>query len=541
MVSPAPGAAPTVHAAVLIGTRAYPQLSAADAPGADHDAIAMAAVVGRLGASVQDIALLVSPVPVHRPEVVHAGYGQLAEATFAHVEQAVRGLIAGLRASPEQRGVLFFAGHGATADGHLHLCTTDTTPTLQGTLSLETLIGWIGEDPLPGLTIVLDCCFAGTATTSGLAPGAPVLTLTPDAPETEASTWHSRLAHRAVVLAATGPGQAAYAYSLRPNMDRAQVVHGVFTWALSALLQRWSPEGVAQAALFPIRYRDLVSRIHGLCRDLAFDQAPRVSGPPGVSGWLVLRNVPGGDPQAPPLPGREISGGNNDSVVGDVYNGNERVGFYAGTPDLEGPNQGVYLRAGLTLPPSASLNVRPPEGSLIADGGPYDLMPTLPPLTGSSGVGVWNLDARAPAATGEGALLGSVIMVNDQVVWLWLGQTWPDTFVLTSGQPAALTTGGSRGLVRGTARANTFVPGTAAGSGDVANYTISDSTGVVGWLQVYTSKLVWWRTSPTPTQGPNPPTLPAWNFTETPTLALTFTQGLQGFSGPTYTTSDLTS
>lgn len=515
-----------LHDAVLIGVRSYPHLDAGDAPGADNDAIAMASVIARLGVPKRAISVLLSPVPIHRSDVMNGGYGAVEQASLAGVGRAIRTLIAALRGDPERRGVLFFAGHGATSGGHLHLCTADTTTDWSGTVSIETLLGWIGDEPLPGLTVVLDCCFAGAAATSGSVPPAAARTLTDQANEGDAGVWRDRLAARVVVLAATGADQSAYAYSLRPNLDREQVVHGVFTWGLSAVLQRWSPDNDPQQTLFPINYGELTHRVAGLCGDLAFDQTPKVWGPPGVQGWLVLRNMPGGVSAAPGLPGRELSGGNNDSVIGDVWLGGQLVGFYVS------PGGATYLRAGVQPQPGATYIVQDSQGSNIADGSPYQA-PIQAQTSGGTGLGIWNLDARAPSSQGAGALLGSVVMVNEQVVWLWVGSPWPSTFVLTSGQPTSLTSGAR--VAVGAARATSFTASTIdpnSANGATATYTISQGGATVGWLLVHPDKMVWWRKAP-----PGQSTLPAWSFDE-PGLALTFSQGLQNFSGQAYTSED---
>ncbi|HND33948.1 MAG TPA: caspase family protein, partial [Myxococcota bacterium] len=157
--------------ALIIGVADYPALDPAQtALGADHDAVAWSAIARALGYRTDQIFVRRSP-PLSKS--ISAPYLPPAEnrkgAKAAKVLKAIQKLINSLRADPGGRGLLVYSGHGTVINGKLHLCPEDTAwenGSLVNTISIDQILDMIG-DALPGLTVVLDCCFAGALEGSG--------------------------------------------------------------------------------------------------------------------------------------------------------------------------------------------------------------------------------------------------------------------------------------------------------------------------------------------------------------------------------------
>jgi hypothetical protein len=459
--------------AVLIGVEQYPDLPGDDAPGCVNDVIAMSTVFQHLGARPAEVHALTSPAPAHREELADGAVGTLGLATRDAILGAVRELIAHLRSDETALGVVYYSGHGACREGHLLLCPADTNARLDGTISFEELLALIGDEPLPRLTFALDCCYAGAAAPdpSG-APPAMVRTLTPGPLPAGAERWFDALAARAVLLAATGPGQLSYAYSLRPDLDVRKVVHGVFTMGLSALLQRWSPVGTEETQIFPITYAQLVSRLVQYCAALAFDQTPQVSGPLGVDGWVVFRDW-GGGRSAPAVPGREITGGATDCIWGDIVttaNQPSFLGYYVEGPSGTTPT--AFWVAG--APGGQAYKVVPPSVK-IATNGPY----TVAALSGTLSGSTVKLPYFDVLSTGTPAvLLGTFVVGSNWAAWLTTAAGWQSACKILPGTPAAAVQG-DRGPALG-GPATGFVANTAAIQ---PTCTIAQPAGTtVGWL-----------------------------------------------------------
>jgi hypothetical protein len=379
--------------AVLIGVQDVPQANSPPAAGAQNDAVAWSAIASAVGYSLDEqVDVLTSPVLV---EAETADYLPPSErrglATRAAMVTAIQDMIQALRDEPGGRALLVYSGHGTLIGSELHLCPSDTAwqdGALINTIGLGELLEWIeGSAPspedvaLPGLTLVLDCCFAGAdgVVSSNGAPGGPARTLSAPAAPNPASdaalaaagqaytTLSTRIAASGIViLAASAADESAYAYSLRPNPGRHAAVHGVFTAALSATLQRWSPWDPTQTSAtwpIPITLGTLVQRARLFAAALEFEQTPTLTGPAhehafyGDFGDTVRR--------APAIPGKEISAGNNGFWMGKVVNAGLTIGVVIGVPDGNG---GGPLTAFLTtlLPPTATL--APADASIFTIG-----------------------------------------------------------------------------------------------------------------------------------------------------------------------------
>lgn len=430
--------------AVLIGVARYPSLGD-DAPGAENDAVAWFGIATAVGYAPDTIRVLRSPAATlddfpAQADRPHAS--QLGGATREEIVAAVRALVAELRANPDARGLLTYAGHGASANGDLLLCPEDTVAGITGyanTLSGAELCGIIGDRPLPNLTVVLDCCFAGRAAPPlDGSPAAPTRSLTPGGGSVASA--HADLAARCVVLSACGPDQEAYAYSLRPNLTRKPVMHGVLTTAVSAILQRWSPPGVEQPEPYPIRYRTLAARARRYTSALAFDQQPQVSGPKGTLNRHAFFDHRGDTLTTPPaIPGRELSGGNQDFWSGNITLNAAYKGFYLanGTSGGQGLTRTAYSAE--ALPQGWSVAA---ATSLVASSA-YGAVASVSPTPGATWGSAALFDLRS--SDGNNTFLGFALVApsgstSGGMVWCWASpaSAFPASFQMQAGTLSAI-------------------------------------------------------------------------------------------------------
>jgi uncharacterized caspase-like protein len=73
-------------------------------------------------------------------------------------------MITELLAGGAEFALLYFAGHGAQTDGGVALATSDGTGGTPGVMFSEILAA-INNSPVAEVTVILDCCFSGGATT----------------------------------------------------------------------------------------------------------------------------------------------------------------------------------------------------------------------------------------------------------------------------------------------------------------------------------------------------------------------------------------
>lgn len=451
----------TARHAVLVGVNVYDHGIAA-AVGADLDAVAWFGIARALGTPSANIDLYTSPARTDTDPLPGCDDGAphvRAPAARAPILASIQTLVQTLRENPDHRGLLFYAGHGALGADGMILCPADVTTGpdgVTGGISLADILALI-DAPLPGLTIVLDACFAGalpgvtlvTPSSPGLAgapaplPRTPLLGAgTPATPAGGAPPAHVTLAERVVILSATGADQEAYAYSLRPNLAREPIVHGVFTAAISALLQRWSPPSVAaeQPVPYPIAYNTLVKQAGAWLSALAFDQQPTVAGPEGVEDWHAFDNDNETTLATPPrIVGRELWGGTTDGVtVGVEANGSVNKGLSV-----------RYAPAGVTatyLTWFIPVNL-PGAGDVVnaystLSYGGYCQYAKAPPLnTPFNGATSATFYQLAVAGVYKGFVVYvTVSATQTDVYWFWMTSTLPTTFTIQAASMATVMT-----------------------------------------------------------------------------------------------------
>lgn len=413
--------------ALIIGVADYPALGAAQtALGADHDAVAWSAIAGAVGYRTDQIFVRRSP-PL--PKSAAAPYLPPAKnrkgAKAAKVLKSIQKLVDSLRANPGGRGLLVYSGHGTVINGELHLCPADTAwenGSLINTISMDQILDMIG-DALPGLTVVLDCCFAGALEGSGGAgiPAAPTRVLPGHTTDVDvvalATQKRDSFAQKGVVLlSACGPGQSAYAYSFRPNLALPPAPHGVFTASISALLQRWSPPDAPGSVPYPIDYDTLIAHSRNFLAAMDFDQSPAWTGPADAGAHHAFYGDQGDTlDRAPKLPGREISGGNDNFWFGVVRDGSPAdkvVGMY-----IENNIKEVVVLGPAELSSSDSYHVTAATAEDIVGLGTEWVTTTLKPDRGEAQKAAGSM--YLSTTQDDGRYIGFVLMFDETLFYFW--------------------------------------------------------------------------------------------------------------------------
>ena len=222
---------------------------------------------------------------------------------------------------------------------------------------------------------------------------------------------------------------------------------------------------------------------------------------------------------------RELTGGADDSLVGDVVNGTGAwCGFYVCRLDQSDGHIFWSKNEFPGGPPNGTegYSVVPPEFGRIAAGGAY-WSPMQKPLPGEvAEFRYLNLDTDTNHR-------GNVFLIGSEVIWLHQGNVWTERFKLIQGKHEQLFSH-ARELVggeTGTTMLNDWADTHPEDIGSTANYTIRLENTPVGWLNISGWEMTWWRTD----------SQEAFNFVDG--LFIELVEGLDGFDGAGgYTSKD---
>ena len=303
--------------ALLVGVDAYPELPAGSDLGAGVDnALAWRALATRLGVPDAHQHLLLSRAGAQPPVAS-------APATAPALRQAVEGLASRLTAAPGQRGLLYFSGHGESDSSDLRLLASDDASG-RG-LGLRQLVSILQRADAQAtgpwsLTVVLECCHAGTATTTDLSRVTAPL---------------QALRHGQVVLLTAGDEAVREAYL-------ATGWAGLFTWAATALLSSWAHRSTEGRAYVALSYRSLAAQAQGLMATLGSTQRVAVW-PQPLADHAFFQPL-----HAPPAPveaqarpmtrAAQLSGGVNGFMIYELLVSGVRQGLVYSTSSSSVPS-----------------------------------------------------------------------------------------------------------------------------------------------------------------------------------------------------------
>lgn len=291
-----------------------------------NDVLALWRVCRRLGFLPQNIRVLTSPV-LTREDIFHAErrLGAVLPEYRGKTEEEIRGIVEGWSSrvalgeatmenvlaeverlaarrapgggAPANR-LLTYSGHGAHAGGDLMLCPKDTGSDLRNAIPfriLRRILSPVGED----LTVVLDCCFAQSASVPS---GHRITSLTDEvAKESKAPDLGGR------VLCASASTQP----SVQTMLGGAH--HGAFTWALSVALEQWKIVREGDELRSTISYGELVLRATKLLDALSFEQKPTLGDRDRVGDLPAFHHGPWDHPgETSAAPDAERRGGQLD-------------------------------------------------------------------------------------------------------------------------------------------------------------------------------------------------------------------------------------
>lgn len=273
--------------ALIIGIADYSSYDAAaglppgtsDLRGPVNDARTVAVLARLLGYRPEDIRVLTS-APISAGDVAPLFTGRAPEdvslqgatfgpATRAAIEEGLAWLAEGLT-DPVSRGILSWSGHGDVRDGEAVLCPADTGAGLAGAFTYGELLERLGGLESTNLTVFLDACHVAGRGRGTLSGG----TLAGDTP---------RFQGKAVVYAACEPDEVAWEHHFGGRW------HGVFTWALCRVLERWERHDGEGYHYVRISNRELVRRVGDLLHAMAFDQRPRLETDPERAGKAAFQ------------------------------------------------------------------------------------------------------------------------------------------------------------------------------------------------------------------------------------------------------------
>lgn len=306
---------PGSFSAVLIGVHDYSRYDRAaglpqgtsDLMGTAADAREWAALAKALGADRADLRVLSSEAEQGRER------GRRARPpTRANILAACGWLRERLVGSPQARGLLVFAGHGAVDErGRPVLCPADVRPDgrggLAGTLRFEDLeLALTAGGRRVNLTAFLDTCHAAGRGAS--APGDRLRALGARSAAADAA----RLGDAFPVFNAARADQPSY------ELPVGEDWRGAFSWACLRVIQRWgvTRNERGQGAV-SISHQELNSRVGTLVRAMGFEQDPVYSGPgPDQALFAPLQKDSAAFAARGPasLPGRELWPGTYDLI-----------------------------------------------------------------------------------------------------------------------------------------------------------------------------------------------------------------------------------
>ncbi|MDI1476503.1 caspase family protein [Polyangium sp. y55x31] len=293
--------------ALIIGVHDY---SAADPSGRSDVAGALSDARAWVR---QCLAMGFSPDRIHvltSPKLSPEDFGPVG-ASLALGEASREGMLAGIRwllseiaGEVPAAGLLTFSGHGEASGGHLLLCPSDVTASLDGVIDVAELRQTLGRGKAAtNLTALIDGCHGQV----GL---------------DRAQSLRGKLRARAEASPVPeGAGVAERVISACRRDQESQSSHfggermGAFTWAMTSALGQWRIRRENGVNRSTVSHGELLSRARALLAALSFEQEPVLSGPPGVAALPFLHPGdevhPGETSEAPDgrRPGRQLDGG----------------------------------------------------------------------------------------------------------------------------------------------------------------------------------------------------------------------------------------
>ena len=285
----------------------------------------------------------------------------LGEANHEGILAGLRWLLHEIAGEAPAAGLMTFSGHGEASGGHLLLCPSDVTASLDGVIDVAALRQTLGDkEAAKNLTVLVDGCHGqvGLDRTQSL---------------------RGRLRARAEASPVPeGIGVAERVIAACRRDQESQSSHfggermGAFTWAMTSALGQWRIQREHGVNRSTVSYGELLSRARALLAALSFEQEPVLSGPPGVAALPFLHPGdavhPGETSETPDArrPGRQLDGGQLDAGQYQIY----QVIYDRGGGVFESLAE-IYVTA------TSSMGERPPTiaGVAMAAGMEYWVFP----------------------------------------------------------------------------------------------------------------------------------------------------------------------
>ncbi len=266
--------------ALLIGVhdyRTYDPTGRSNVAGALNDAQAWLCQCRNMGFSPERIRVLTTP-RLSPEDVGPMGDSVVfGEATHDEIVKGIGWLMDELSQEGAASALMTFSGHGELLDGHLLLCPSDVTSSLEGVIDIAMLRQVLDKKKASeDLTILIDGCHSQV----GLSR--------------KQSVREQLRAKAAGLSLPEGAGVAQRVISACKK-DQVSVSSrfggermGAFTWAMTSTMGQWRSareDGVHQLT---VSYGELISRTRALLSALSFEQEPVLSGPSGVASLPFL-------------------------------------------------------------------------------------------------------------------------------------------------------------------------------------------------------------------------------------------------------------
>ncbi|MFT3771196.1 MAG: caspase family protein [Minicystis sp.] len=402
-----------------------------DLAGSTHDARALFRMCRLLRIPAGNIRVLASP-PL-RPEDLGDGATEenLGEATHDAILDGARWLAEKLDGPTRPTGILTWSGHGDVDEARgLVLCPSDTTGLdLHGAVPFTDLRRIFASPACQrNLTVLLDCCNAGTAEAS--VPTARGTSLTQRALPARLAGIAPAVSER--TLCATAAGRPAY----QAHFDG--VARGAFTWAVTVAAEQWRLAQDGGNVYLTVSHDELIARAGRLLAALSIPQEPVLVAPARVGRMPVLKRglVPhAGEAGADPTRDRSRIQLTGDVRIADgspsdyvlytlVLDGGPILGKVLVTSIHDNGNSGAYQASteywsltadGMNAVPTARVM------TIVGEGGTWRDPPAFPVETG---LRTFTMDetvawSPAPADPRRGDLFVQEVEASPQVSILW--------------------------------------------------------------------------------------------------------------------------
>ncbi|MDI1446196.1 caspase family protein [Polyangium sp. 6x1] len=303
--------------ALIIGVHDYSTADPSgrsDVAGALSDARTWVRQCLALGFSPDRIRVLTSPKLAPEDFGPAGASLGLGEANREGMLAGIRWLLAEIAGEAPAAGLLTFSGHGEASGGHLLLCPSDVTASLDGVIDVAELRRALGGgEAAKNLTALIDGCHGQVGLDRQQSLRAQLEAKAKASPVPERRGVEERIV------------------SACPRDQESQSSHfggermGAFTWAMTATLGQWRVRRENGVVRSTVSYGELLSRTRALLAALSFEQEPVLSGPPGVAALPFLHpgdEVHPGETSAAPdgrRPGRQLDGGQLDAGQYQIY------------------------------------------------------------------------------------------------------------------------------------------------------------------------------------------------------------------------------